>query len=1114
MFSLEAYLSAIRDNKVREASLSHRGLDDVACREIASVVRDTSELRVLDLQTNNITSRGVIELCEALKINQGVKEVNLEHNNVDETGASAVLELLQMNRTITAFLLTEGNGISKSLLEEINFHAALNTQPGALKTLAPLLLKNDPSAKSLDLQNSENVSLPLLASVIRRNSTLETLGLAGLGLGDTGADIVAGILRDQKSVVTVDLSNNMIGIHGVKSLIENCLKTNRTITSLNMQGNKIGDDASRMLVDLLKVNDNVTSLNLTGNAVTMNAMEAVSRALELNRQPLELKKALYRAIANDPSLTEIDVSWLPSMQASASFLAPGLKANTFVSVLLLSNARIGDTGAADIANVLRFNKSIRQLALANDDLTSVGGSAIAHALLRNSTLTDLNLANNKIAADAGAIFCEMLQQNNTLMTLNLELNEVPDDQMDEIDGLLTVNQQPLGLKAILPLLESNSPKCTVVDFSKYDGVRYHTDKSVMVLCQALRANKTVTTLDLSCNAFGDTGATQIASVLYSNASLTSVALSHNSIGDRGTDALAKSLYENTTLQKLLLDNNVIGENGAEALLLMLQRNHFVSCITVDGNRVPPIVMNDVRIACAINTQPMSLKAALPRIRSKDPTLTALDVSVYDGHRYYTDAAVTILCHELQDNEHLTLLDLSHNKFGLEGAKSVARLISTPTCHLRILNLSHNDLGDDSAVELAQSFEKNQTLQQVDLRNTKISSDGAVALATSLSKNNTITELQLTKTNISAAAQAQLTRELTTNSQRLEVKQLLPAMRSNDPSLTVVDLSGTDAAPIMNDLCCRLIAMAMAKNTHVTTLNLSHNTITAEGVEYLADMLEDNLSVHELLLNSNRITNEGANYIVKMMSTNDNIFTIDLSDNPITEDVMSEIGYLVRINRGPLSLKKVMVGVATNDLSLRALQFDGQTREAVRVFEDDAVHILCSLLVDNKCVEQIFLSNNRITDTGASYLADVLRVNTTIKVLTLSNNLIGKEGSEALAQALHANYTLEELPLDGNPDIEEEVLEDIHASLQVNRQPLRQPKRPLKNYRRRPKVTDLTTDELFRDPDFMHECEEQIFDDALQLCPPELVEITRVWAEMRGVNNNVVATIKAAPSPKK
>ena len=130
MFSLEAYLSAIRENKVREASLSHRGLDDVACREIASEVRDTSELRVLDLQTNNTTSHGVIELCEALKINQGVKEVNLEHNNVDETGASAVLELLQTNRTITAFLLTEGNGISKNLLQQTNFHAELDGQRG------------------------------------------------------------------------------------------------------------------------------------------------------------------------------------------------------------------------------------------------------------------------------------------------------------------------------------------------------------------------------------------------------------------------------------------------------------------------------------------------------------------------------------------------------------------------------------------------------------------------------------------------------------------------------------------------------------------------------------------------------------------------------------------------------------------------------------------------------------------------------------------------------------------------------------------------------------------------------------------------------------------------
>jgi Ran GTPase-activating protein (RanGAP) involved in mRNA processing and transport len=110
-------------------------------------------------------------------------------------------------------------------------------------------------------------------------------------------------------------------------------------------------------------------------------------------------------------------------------------------------------------------------------------------------------------------------------------------------------------------------------------------ESATLLRDILRRNKTITTLGLSDNAFGQTpGAVEcIADGLGSNSTLLNIDLSDCFLGDGGVSILAQSLgSQNTTLQKLklTLDHNYITSTGVGMLLetsfhikdLDLQRN--------------------------------------------------------------------------------------------------------------------------------------------------------------------------------------------------------------------------------------------------------------------------------------------------------------------------------------------------------------------------------------------------------------------------------------------------------------------------------------------------------------------------------------------------------------
>lgn len=1089
--SLDQYATAIAEGKVAEVALSHRGLDDEACGVLAAALRGTSVAKVVDVQNNHITTAGVAKLCDALRSNTSVVELNLENNEIDDAGAQALIELVAANSTLVAVHLAN-NKVAPAVIEALSFTVSLNTQPALVKQIVPRLRSNDPALATVDLSGLTNVSFSLLRNVLARNNNVRALICAGCAVGDVGCSVFAEMLKASTSLQLLDLSSNAITLHGLKSLNSGLLQ-NASVQRLVLRNNKLGDEAARTFAELLRENDTVTEFDAQDNAISQQAADAVQHALDLNRQPIELKRAYYAAQANDARYNEVEFAWVPRMQNCAKFLSPVLKTNTEITTVNISNARIGDSGADAMAVVLRSNRAIKALQMANNDITSNGGCSLAAALAANNVLTELNLANNHLCDIAGREFAHTLQTNCSIVFLNLELNQIPAALMDEVNGLVTVNNQPRGLKAILPAIEGNSEAVTIVDFSQYDGQRYHTDESARVLCQALLSNSFVVSVDLSFNSIGDSGATHFARLLEHNHSIEVLNLSQCAITDRGGVLLAEALYANTSLTELDLNSNILSEVTGEAFLVVLKENHFLSSLNVERTRIGDAMSNDLRLATAVNTQPQSLKKVIPRLREGDETLVDLDLSIFDGHRRFNDSSVAILCHELQGNETVQSLNLSNNEFGAAGAASLAALLSEPTCSITELDLSNNKIGVEGAKHLAGAFERNNSLRIVDLRGCGIGNAGVIAVSASLDKNDSIQMIHITRTNdITARTMGELTRQLAINTQSLSLKAVLPLVTSNDPSLTSIRMLGDGEGSVFGDTSANLLALALSKNHVVTHVDLQNNDITSEGAEYFADMLEDNKTIVSFNLSSNRIDDRGAQALIRIIAANDTLKVLDLTGNPVSEQTFGELDYVMRVNAAPVALKRLLSKIAANDSTVTSADFRGGASTAV--FTDDSLHILCSLLVDNTYVQRIDLSDNDITDEGAQLLADMLRANKALTSLALDNNRITNEGGNALFLALKVNHTLAELTLTGNK-ISKELDEQLHSVLVINKQPLREPKRTKDEFKNRPPVETLDDNTQFRDPDYMHDCEHQIFDDAMKdfHSPPRRVPLRPVDA---------------------
>ncbi|CAF3698901.1 unnamed protein product [Rotaria sp. Silwood1] len=139
------------------------------------------------------------------------------------------------------------------------------------------------------------------------NTTLTTLNLQGNRIDAQGAQYLANILQNNTTLTTLILSDNNIGGEGVQHLA-NVLESNRTLTKLELECAEIGNIGAQYLAEVLKKNTTLNMLKLAQNVIEAEGAGYLANALHINTTLTSLCLRNNRIYAEGNHLLRIEYS--------------------------------------------------------------------------------------------------------------------------------------------------------------------------------------------------------------------------------------------------------------------------------------------------------------------------------------------------------------------------------------------------------------------------------------------------------------------------------------------------------------------------------------------------------------------------------------------------------------------------------------------------------------------------------------------------------------------------------------------------------------------------------------------------------------------------------------
>ncbi|NWR58082.1 LMOD3 protein, partial [Bucorvus abyssinicus] len=150
--------------------------------------------------------------------------------------------------------------------------------------------KNNPDMKELNLNNIENIPKEMLidfVNAMKKNKNVKIFSLANVGADDNVAFALANMLRENRSITTLNIDSNFISGKGIVAIMR-CLQYNETVTELRFhnQRSMLGHQAEMEIARLLKANATLLKMGyhfeLPGPRMVVTNL--LSRNLDKQRQ--------------------------------------------------------------------------------------------------------------------------------------------------------------------------------------------------------------------------------------------------------------------------------------------------------------------------------------------------------------------------------------------------------------------------------------------------------------------------------------------------------------------------------------------------------------------------------------------------------------------------------------------------------------------------------------------------------------------------------------------------------------------------------------------------------------------------------------------------------------
>ena len=345
--------------------LQHCRIGDQEAEMLARWKDLKPSLKVLSLSYNNITHKGMESIVTIIKSSTNLTHFTVSRNPIDDDGIQ-LLSLLNLEHLIQL-------DISKINMTEVGTCALGD------------YFKFNKSLQSLNISYNNIKDNGLTRMLCNLPSTLVRLIVTKCCLTCTGAVNISKVLRVNKTLKYLDISDNPVGDDGI-SAISDGLHVNTTLIQLVACSCEFCSNGANSIAELLQTNKTLKYLDISRNHIDDDGVTAVACSVQANTTLGELELRDYK------------------------FHSKGLENVNKMLMMNKSLKRFGisyyddDDDAALIAVVETFLKTNCKLSQLN---VSGNGNKIVHCICKAKDMTDTE-------------FTDYTQQNVVLIN-----NEVP-----------------------------------------------------------------------------------------------------------------------------------------------------------------------------------------------------------------------------------------------------------------------------------------------------------------------------------------------------------------------------------------------------------------------------------------------------------------------------------------------------------------------------------------------------------------------------------------------------------------------------------------------------------------------------------------------------------------
>ena len=359
-------------------------------------------LKVLYLNSNNITDKAADDIAAAIHCNTKLEELDVSGNDL-RTGVEKLVIALQRNVTLTKLNISNYN---------VTYKAA--------NAIAVAITHNTHLQEFIISGNYLGVSgIKLIVTSLQKISTLTKLYIAGINNSDGAADDITAAVSCNVHLQEFNIGKNYLQASSFIKVAKSLQKIS-TLTKLCINNNKITNEAANYIASVISYNSHLQELDISSSLQAQGATIILKRLQKIS------------------SLTTLYISNNNITYEAADDIAAVISCNA-IQVLDVSSNCLGTIGITKVAKALQSVCTLTHLYISNNEITDKATGGIAAAISCNPYLEEFDIGYNFIQGRGATKIAKSLQQISTLKKLFMNNNKITDEASNDIATVIHCN---------------------------------------------------------------------------------------------------------------------------------------------------------------------------------------------------------------------------------------------------------------------------------------------------------------------------------------------------------------------------------------------------------------------------------------------------------------------------------------------------------------------------------------------------------------------------------------------------------------------------------------------------------------------------------------------------